>query len=149
MSYVILYYHFVFRTKCNLRVIDEDAADRLYRYINGISSNLGCTLLKVNGMPDHIHIAVSLNPDVSPADYMREVKSSSSKWIADNKLFPGFHGWGKSYFGSTFSSKDRGKVESYIANQQIHHRKMTMREELESFFSSLGMDDKLQYFLRD
>ena len=148
MSYVTSYYHFVFRTKCNLRVIDEDAAEKLYRYINGISLNLGCTLLKVNGMPDHIHIAVSLSPDISPAVYMREVKSSS-KWIAENKLFPGFQGWGKSYFGSTFSSKDRGRVESYISNQQIHHRKMTMKEELESFFNAVSMGDKLQYFLRD
>ena len=74
MAYIDLYYHFVFRTKHSLRVIDEEHEDKLYNYIYGISSHLGCNIKKINGMPDHIHIAVSTNADMSPSVYMREVK---------------------------------------------------------------------------
>ena len=93
---------------------------------------------KINGMPDHIHIAVSTNADMSPSVYMRKVKSSSSKWIIDNKMFPGFQGWGKSYFCATFSYRDLDNVRNYISNQKIHHHKMSLNEELESFFKAAG-----------
>ena len=149
MAYIDLYYHFVFRTKHSLRVIDEEHEDKLYNYIYGISSHLGCNIKKINGMPDHIHIAVSTNAGMSPSVYMREVKSSSSKWIIDNKMFPGFQGWGKSYFCATFSYRDLDKVRTYISNQKIHHHKMSLNEELESFFKAAGIEEKLQYFLCD
>ena len=46
MAYINSYYHFVFRTKANLRVLDTDTTPRLYKYICGISENSGCRVIR-------------------------------------------------------------------------------------------------------
>ena len=149
MAYINSYYHFVFRTKNNLRIMDCGVLPRLYKYICGISKKSGCRVIAINGMPDHIHIAAELSAEISPSEYMREVKSRSSRWVAENKLFYGFQGWAKSYFASTFSKRDADKVVSYISNQQEHHRRKSFAEELEEFFGSAGLSDRFQYFIND
>lgn len=149
MAYCNLYFHFVFRTKLNISAIDADAASSLYKFIYGVSERLGCHIHKINGMSDHVHIAVELSSEISASEYMREIKGRSSKWITENHLFSGFQGWGKSYFVSTFSRMDMEKVKSYIGNQQEHHKKLSFREELESIFALAGFSDKLHYFIED
>ena len=149
MAYLNCFFHYVFRTKGSLRVLDGDAVPALYRFIGSVSENLGCHIHMINGMSDHIHIAVEMPADVSPSDYMREVKGRSSRWITERRLFCGFQGWGRSYFGSTFSKKDLQRVVNYISNQQVHHQKVSLREELESFFESAGLSEKFRYFVAD
>ena len=149
MAYINSFFHFVFRTKANLQVLNTDTTPRLYKYICGISENSGCRVIAINGMPDHIHIAAELSAEMSPSEYMREVKSRSSRWMAENHLFYGFQGWGKSYFASTFSKRDMDKVVSYISNQQEHHRRKSFAEELSEFFDLAGLSDKFQYFISD
>jgi REP element-mobilizing transposase RayT len=45
-------------------------------------------------MPEHLHLALDLNPKISISDFMKALKGSSSKWLADNLCFPKFRGWG-------------------------------------------------------
>ncbi len=147
MSYLCSYYHFVFRTKNSRPTISPENAQTLYKYIFGISENLGCRLLRINGMADHIHIAVEL-PNTLPQTYMREIKGSSSKWIKGHRdLFPNFEGWGREYFGSSFSHRDLHRVVGYISNQQYHHSAKSFEEEMVQFFNDSGKEDKIGYFL--
>ena len=108
MAYINSFFHFVFRTKANLQVLDTDTTPRLYKYIYGISENSGCRVIAINGMPDHIHIAAELSAEMSPSEYMREVKSRSSRWMAENHLFYGFQGWGKVVFCIDIQQKGYG-----------------------------------------
>jgi REP element-mobilizing transposase RayT len=48
-------------------------------------------------MEDHIHILSDLHPSIALADYIREIKVSSSKWMKASGLFPCFRGWGVKY----------------------------------------------------
>jgi len=41
-------------------------------------------------MDDHVHILTSLHPSLSLADYMRELKTGTSRWISQEGIFPGF-----------------------------------------------------------
>ncbi len=119
-------------------------------YISGICENKKCKLVRINCMPDHMHIAVWLSADITIAKFMQEVKRGSSYWISENKdLFPKFDGWAKGYFCSTFSLRDISKVKAYIANQQKHHLSASLYDEMKRFFEDAGMADKLQYFLAD
>jgi len=45
-------------------------------------------------MEDPIHILSDLHPSVALADYIRDIKVSSSKWRKESGLFPNFKGWG-------------------------------------------------------
>ncbi len=150
MSYISAYCHFVFRTKRSKQALNLENSEKLFKYINGICANKNCTLVRINCMPDHVHLAVWLSSGISIAQFMQEIKRGSSFWIADNKeLFPMFDGWAKGYFCSTFSMRDISKVKAYIANQQKHHLSSSLQEEMKRFFEDTGMGNKLDYFFND
>ena len=52
------FYHTVFSSKQRANLIVPDLEARLYPFMGGILSDLRCTLLAINGMPDQIHLLV-------------------------------------------------------------------------------------------
>ncbi|MCL2117358.1 MAG: transposase [Planctomycetaceae bacterium] len=87
-SFRQILYHIVFRTKNSANTLPLSESEELYRYIWGIIKNKNGMLLRINGMEDHIHILSDLPPTISLADYVREMKSSSSHWLKINPKFP-------------------------------------------------------------
>ena len=150
MSYISAYCHFVFRTKSSKPSLNPLHSDKLFKYINGICAKKGSTLVRVNCMPDHVHLAVWLSPGISISNFMQEIKRGSSYWLSNNReLFPLFDGWAKGYSCSTFSARAISKVKSYIANQQKHHLSATLHDEMVGFFKSAGITEKLDFFFKD
>ncbi len=82
--------HFVFSTKNREPWLREDVSIRLFPYIGGTVRSQGWVLLAAGGMPDHVHLLVSLSRDCSLAEVMRVVKSNSSRWVSDT--FPDLAG---------------------------------------------------------
>ena len=130
MSYTNLNYHIVFSTKNRKPFLDEKITQRLYQYIAGIIKNTKAKLFIVNGQTDHIHLAVSLASDMCVSDFMRTLKTNSSRWI--HEVFPElkFFAWQEGYSAFTVSYSGIEKVIEYIDNQQEHHKKMSFDEEL-------------------
>jgi len=91
-AYRQILYHIVFRTKGSEKTINHEHRVDLYQYFWGIVKNKKCVLFRINGMEDHIHILSDLHPSVALADYIRDIKVSSSKWIKNSGLFPDFNG---------------------------------------------------------
>lgn len=101
----------------------------LYKYIWGIINNSSCKLIKVNGIPNHIHMLIELHPTVAVSNLVRDIKRASSHFAKGHELFPLFDGWSAEYaaFSCSFSMKD--KILNYILNQEIHHGKETFESE--------------------
>jgi len=59
-SLAAIYIHAVFRTKFGRPWVDQSIEKDLHSYIAGILKNLDSPSLKINTMPDHIHILFSL-----------------------------------------------------------------------------------------
>ena len=93
-AYRQILYHIVFRTKGSEKTINQTHVIELKKYIWGIIKNKKCVLYRINGMEEHIHILSDLHPSIALADYIREIKVSSSKWMKESGLFPKFRGWG-------------------------------------------------------
>ncbi len=77
-TYTQIFYHVVFSTKNRARCINQDQREHLYGYLWGIHKNLKCHLYRIGGVEDHAHILTSIHPTVSLADYVSEVRSSST-----------------------------------------------------------------------
>ncbi|MCL1933381.1 MAG: IS200/IS605 family transposase [Candidatus Azobacteroides sp.] len=148
-AYRQILYHLVFRTKDSERTINKEHSTDLYKYIWGIIKNKKCVLFRINGMEDHIHILSDLHPSVALADYIREIKVSSSKWIKESGLFPGFRGWGIKYCALTYSYKERDTIINYIKNQQEHHKQESFQEEIKRLFREQGIDSDENRFWID
>jgi putative transposase len=81
-SFASLHAHLVFSTKHREPRLNLDLHPRLFEYIGGILRDDSCRLISAGGMPDHVHLLVSLGRGKSIADTVRLIKSNSSGWIA-------------------------------------------------------------------
>ncbi len=131
MSYTQLYCHIIIRTKWSRNTIPNDKSEMLYRYIFGFVKGKKSKLLKVNGMPDHIHLFVDLHSTLSVAEFVKTLKNSTNTWLkANSKDFPDFESWGKKYCALTYSKEDKFMIMNYISQQREHHKTETYEEEI-------------------
>jgi len=100
-------------------------------------------------MEDHIHILSDLHPSVALADYVREIKVASSKWLKASGLFPDFNGWGIKYCALTYSYGDRDTIINYIKKQQEHHKRESFQDEIKRIFKEQGIDLDEKWFWVD
>ena len=150
MAHISFTYHIVWRTKSSLRTITEKYETELYAYILGICKNKKCTLLRINSMPDHLHMCVEIHPTLAVSEFVQVVKQESSHWLKEQRTkFPYFEGWGNGYAAFTYSASERSKVVEYIRNQKIHHQKKSFREEYEGMLIEFGLDPEADKFLAD
>lgn len=132
-TYSSLLCHFVFSTKNRMPLIVENQRDDLYTYIGGIIRNERGTLIEIGGVPDHIHIALSLKTDISVADMLRHIKGGSSRWLNERPHGRGKFAWQDGYGAFSVSESRLRSVCAYIRNQEIHHRRKTFQEEYLEF----------------
>ena len=150
MAHIVLYYHIVWRTKRSERTITESHDHDLYAYIHGYCERKQCKLIRIGGVSDHIHMLVSIRPDVAVSDFVKVLKTETSKWIKTQPdKFPMFDGWGNGYAAFTYSEHDKEMIRQYIMNQKEHHRAHTFREEYEALLADWGLDPAADFFLRD
>ncbi len=121
-TYTQILYHIVFSTKDRATVLREPKREEFFRCVWGIHQQLHCHLYRINAMDDHVHILTSLHSSLALADYMRELKTGTSRWIKEEGIFPGFDGWQDSYGAFTVSAGEQDAVIRYIKDQQIHHQ---------------------------
>jgi putative transposase len=138
-TYSCLLYHVVFATKNRQPLIREPWRERVHEYLGGAVRGLGGTPQGIGGVADHVHLFVGLKPTHCLADFVREIKKSSSAWIADTAQEPGFR-WQEGYAVFSVSASLRPTVREYIAHQEEHHRTKTFREELIGFLKKSGID---------
>jgi REP element-mobilizing transposase RayT len=148
-AYRQILYHIVFRTKYNEKAINKVHASELYKYIWGIIKNKKCVLFRINGMEDHIHILSDLHPSIALADFIKDIKVSSSKWIKESGLFPNFRGWGVKYCALTYSYKEREHIINYIKNQQEHHKNESFQDEVRRLFKEHGISLDEKWFWQE
>lgn len=149
ISYTHLVYHIVFRTHRSILAIDEQHERELYAYIHGYIMRHNAKLFRIGGMPDHIHMLVSIPPTIAVSEFVRGLKFASSGWLKQNPSFSLFSGWGEGYAAFTYSREQIPVVKQYIINQKEHHHKITFAEEYRQFIIENGGEIDETYFLRD
>ena len=77
-TYSQIYFQIVFAVKGRQNLIRPEWENQLYKYITGIISGQKQKLIAINGMPDHIHILVSMSTSLTIADLVSKIKTSSN-----------------------------------------------------------------------
>ena len=131
-------YHITWHTKTSLPTITERIEDRLYHYLSHkILETPGTLLHAIGGIQTHIHIGVSLQPNILVSDWIGKLKGSSSHYI-NHEVQPKALEWQRGYGIVTFGTKDLQFVIDYINNQKEHHKKGTIYDRLEKFSGDDG-----------
>ncbi len=138
-SYTRLYIHVVFAPKGRLSIHSQDKREKLLAYITGIITHLDSHLISGKVMPDHVHLLVGLHSSLSVSELVQKVKANSSKHINDEKWFPGRFSWNEGYGAFSVSQSKLETVMQYIANQEEHHKKHKLYDEMMSFLKAHGL----------
>ncbi|GAA3751614.1 IS200/IS605 family transposase [Flavobacterium ginsengisoli] len=148
-TYSQLYIQIVFAVKGRQNLISKNWKNEIYKYITGIITNQKQKLIAINGMPDHIHILVGIKPNVSISDLVRDIKSSSSKFINEQKWINGKFEWQTGFGAFSYGHSQLTPVINYIENQEEHHKTKTFKEEYIAFLKIFNIDFKNEYLFDD
>lgn len=129
-SHQQLLYHIVFSTKERRPLLqDDNFRDAVWRYMAGVASNLEGHALRVGGYIDHAHLLLRIPAKIAVADFVRQLKASTSKHInEENVAIMKFH-WQDGYGAFTVSRSKQEAVIAYIDRQMEHHRRQTFQDE--------------------
>ncbi len=120
MSYWRLFYHAIWSTKDRQPLIDPTWESDLYGYLWGKATALECIPHAINGMPDHIHVVISIPPRFSISTVIGRLKGASSRHI--NAIQPGVcFAWQEEYSVFSISESALEKVIGYVRGQKQHH----------------------------
>jgi putative transposase len=146
-TFTAIAYHIVFSTKNRVPVLEREGRPDLFPYIWGIIQNRRGHLYRINGVEDHLHLLTSLHPTVCLADFVKEIKTGSAKWIKEKPVFRGFSHWQEGYGAFTCSKGDIDGLIEYIKRQEEHHRRMTFEEEYRKLLMEAGVRFDERYML--
>jgi putative transposase len=126
------YYHIVWATKYRAPLISPEIELLIHQTIRDKSHEMECPLYALNGVEDHIHLAVTIPPKVAVAHYVQNLKGGTARSInlkfLDN---PDPFRWQANYSVLTFGAKQLPFVVNYIQNQKTHHTNQILEPYLE------------------
>jgi putative transposase len=128
-----VFYHIVLVTSLNKPLITDKIKSSLFDYLEIKSKSMNCAVCKLGGTNDHIHIAMSIPPNLPVGEVIENLKNSSENYIIKNIKDSGFS-WKEGFYLATISPADLEKVEAYLDSQIIFHLKKSLDDEFKSFF---------------
>jgi len=134
-----LYIHLVFSTKNRSHFLKNEIRENLHAYLAGILKNTDNPALIINSVPDHIHILFRLSKNYSLAQVVEQVKRQSSKWMKTQLPTLKDFSWQNGYAAFSVSSSKLKAVENYIKLQEEHHKKISFKEEVETFMKEYNI----------
>jgi putative transposase len=128
-TYTQIYIQIVIVVKGRHCLIPDVKKEILYKYITGIIQNKKHKLISINGISNHIHILIGLNPSESLSDLVKELKRCSTNFINEQKWLRVKFSWQEGFGAFSYSRSQLGRVIDYIKNQELHHKRKSFREE--------------------
>ena len=128
-TYTQIYIQNVIVVKNRNYLIPFQKKEILYKYITGIIQNKKHKLLAINGIPNHIHFLIGMNPAEALSDLIKEVKRCSTNFMNEQKWVKGKFSWQEGFGGFSYSRSHLDRVINYIKNQERHHKRKSFKEE--------------------
>ena len=116
----LMNYHFVFCVKYRKHILVDKVKIRLEELIAEKVKQLGCEIIELRVMPDHVHFFLAAMPTLSPNRIIGQIKGCSSKKIREEFRqikcsLPSL--WTRSYFVSTAGNVSSDTIQRYIEEQ--------------------------------
>src|SRR5262249_8420028 len=97
------------------------------------------------GMPDHVHLLVSMGRTWSVADLVRDVKSNSCVWVHESIPDMLHFAWQVGYGAFSVSASQLSVVEKYVLNQKEHHADRSFQDEFRLLLEKHGLEYDERY----
>ena len=136
-------YHLVFAPKYRRKVIYKAVRRDIIEIIKKLCKEMKVEIIEAEACPDHIHMLVSIPPDISIAQFMGYLKGKSTLMIFDRHAnlkykYGSRSFWCRGYYVDTVG-KNRKMIAEYIQNQleeDYASEQLTIREYMDPFTGS-------------
>jgi REP element-mobilizing transposase RayT len=140
MSYVKIWIHAVWGTKNHELVLTKEIRKLLFQHIRENAKAKQIHIDFINGGMEHVHCLLALNADMSIAKIIQLIKGEAAFWANKNAFIKQKLEWADEYFAVSVSESILDKVREYIKNQEMHHKKITFKDEFDKFISKYGLE---------
>ncbi len=117
----------------------------MYKYICGIVNGKEQKVYAIGGVGDHIHILVSIKPNIALSDLIRDIKANSSKWINEKGFVLGKFQWQEGFGAFSYAQSQLDAVIAYINNQEQHHLVKTFKDEYLELLQKFNVEYNEKY----
>ena len=136
-------YHIVFAPKYRRQVIYGEIKRDIGKILRQLCENKGVEILEAELCKDHVHMLVSIPPNLSVAQFVGYLKGKSSLMIFDRHAnlkykYGNRHFWCRGYYADTVG-KNTEKIAEYIRNQlqeDIMSDQLSIKEYIDPFTGS-------------
>jgi len=116
-----LHIHMVWCTKYRKKVLKDDVGVRMRELCRQINSDMGVEILSGVVAKDHVHVLVSIPPQVSVSKLIQKLKGKSSyklqrEFKSLRKQYWGQRMWARGYFACSTGNITDEMVKDYIEN---------------------------------
>src|ERR1051326_20763 len=108
--------HLIFSTKNREPWLTKDIRPRVFAYLAQVARKRGGEMVLAGGFSEHVHMLFELDPSVTLADLVRDIKANGSRWIHSTLKVPDF-AWQEGYTASSVSRSLRDRVWKNIEGQ--------------------------------
>ncbi|MDP0491481.1 MAG: IS200/IS605 family transposase [Verrucomicrobiota bacterium JB023] len=132
--------HVIFSTKDRYPFLEStELRKKTHAFLAGAVRQCNCEAYRVGGVSDHVHLAIRLSRTLTIADLVKELKTSSNKWLkTQSPAFETFS-WQQGYGAFSIGMSQKETLLHYIDNQEKHHRSQTFQEEYRSLLNKYAI----------
>jgi putative transposase len=117
-----IHLHLVWVTKYRKPILRGEVGTRIREVIRRVCRDEDVEILKGSVSRDHVHLLLSIPPQVTISRLVQRVKGKSSHVVLNEfahlrKVFWGRHVWARGYFCCSSGNVTDEVVKEYIANQ--------------------------------
>ena len=136
-------YHIVFAPKFRRQAIYLKLKEDIGKILRQLCEQKKVSIIEATACIDHVHMLVSIPPNLSVSSFMGYLKGKSSLMIFDRHAnlkykYGNRHFWCRGYYVDTVG-RNREKIAEYIRNQlneDIINDQMTFKEYFDPFTGS-------------
>jgi len=144
-TFTQIYIQVIFAVQNRKALIQPAWEEELYKYITGVVQNKGQKMLAINGIHNHIHFFIGMKPTCCLSDLVREIKKSSNVFINEKRFTQFRFQWQEGFGAFSYSHSQLTDVIQYIANQKMHHKKRSFKDEYEAFLKAFEIEFKDEF----
>ncbi len=121
-------YHIIWTPKYRFKILTGEVGKEVESCIRMFSDRLGCTVVELNVVSDHVHLLVKIPPKVEVAKFVGIIKGRTAIRVFQkfpnlkNKPYWGNHFWAQGYCVDTVGV-DAEMIRKYVKYQERNEKR--------------------------
>jgi putative transposase len=128
MAYWRLHYHIIWATQDRQPWLIQQRETVFYGVVYDKAKDLSIKIHAAGNVEDHIHLALSIPPQLSISECVKHIKGASSYAINHMAGSDGLFKWQQGYGALTIGERSLPDAIAYVSKQKEHHLNQSVQK---------------------